>query len=94
MARGILEEFVRSCDGFRDVRGQRFDLDVSANLDPECRRVAYRTKHEQVGLCRSCRMNAKPGRKYCLRHLALANERAVRSKRAALGNSVERKDET
>jgi predicted amidophosphoribosyltransferase len=37
--------------------------------------MAYRTKHERSGLCRSCTAAAKPGRKYCERHLAEASAR-------------------
>ncbi len=78
--RGVLEEFVRSCDGFRGAR----DETVSMGLDPESRRKAYREKQEERGMCRSCKQSTKPGRRYCVAHLAKANERAVRSKRAAL----------
>ncbi len=86
--RGILEEFVRSCDGFRDSR----DPTVSPNLDFESRRIAYRQRQEMRGECRSCRQGAEPDRKYCARHLALANERARRSlasRRNQVANATE-----
>jgi hypothetical protein len=86
--RGILEEFVRACDGFRWVRGQRFDPTVSANLDPESRRMAYRAKHEEGGICRSCKRPAKPGRKYCETHLAQASAR-VKAGSMALRRRIE-----
>ena len=85
--RGILEVFVRACDGYRGSRGQRFD-GVSANLDPESRRMAYRGKHEAEGVCRSCKVKAKPGRKYCEKHLAEAAKR-VKGRADALRDRLE-----
>lgn len=76
--RGILEEFVRACDGFRDRREAQWD-GAGALFDPETQRRAYRAKHEAEGICRSCTMRVNAGRKYCAGHLALANERARRS---------------
>ncbi len=73
--RGILEEFAYASAKYRGAR----DESISANLDTESYRMTYRAKQETRGLCRSCKANAKPERKYCLRHLAMANERARRS---------------
>lgn len=87
--RGVLEEFVGACAGFRDRRGQRFDVTVDANLDPESRRMAYRQKHEDQGVCRSCKVKAKPGRKYCEKHLAEASKR-VKAGSMAMRERVER----
>ena len=73
---GILEEFANASLAAR--RAPRPE-GVDANLDAESLRRAYRARHEAVGLCRSCRRNAKTGRKYCPAHLAKAGERARRS---------------
>ncbi len=86
--RGVLEEFVGACAGFRDRRGQLFDPAVSPNLDPESRRMTYRQKHREQGLCPSCTAKAEPGRKYCAKHLAKAAER-VRAGSQALRQRVE-----
>ncbi len=77
--RGILEEFAE-----RAVAPSPVAEGLDHNMEPEHLRARYRTKQESLGLCRSCTMNAKPGRKYCLTHLARANERARRS---ALANA-------
>lgn len=83
--RGILEEFAAASRAYR--RAPRPE-GVSANLDVESLRVAYRSRHEHIGLCRSCRRNAKPGRKYCVAHLAKAGERARRSLKNLVGSST------
>jgi hypothetical protein len=84
LAREVLEEFAAVCVGFRDARGGRwFDAEMDHNLDPESRRIAYREKHEQAGMCRSCKRPAKEGRKYCQTHLDRANARARRSQARA-----------
>ncbi len=50
--------------------------------------MAYRQKHEEQGVCRSCKVKAKPGRKYCEKHLAEAAKR-VRAGSQALRQRIE-----
>lgn len=74
---GILGEFTE--------RASRFGKRLSGTYDGyrmqslETYRATYRAANEAVGLCRSCTDVVKPGRKYCVEHLAKAKERAQRS---------------
>jgi hypothetical protein len=80
LVRGILEEFVEA-ERLAKPQGRevKYDRALDALLDPESARAEYRAKHEQAGTCRSCKLAAKPGRKYCPDHLRKASERATRS---------------
>ena len=82
--RGVLEEFVRACDGFRDSREARYD-GVGRMLDAESRRIAYRENQKREGRCIYCPRPADPetnGKKtvMCTKHLTYyrdyARERA------------------
>ena len=71
LAREVLEEFAAAA-----VPGhhhhERIDGDC---LDTESARRCWVARQAAKGLCKSCRRNVKPGRKYCEKHLALASER-------------------